>query len=167
MYGWLVRWLAASAFAGLRDGDARFATALLADDVQFHFPGRNPFAAQYVSKADSRLWLRRFAHFRPEFEIHDVIASGPPWNIRACISFTDRIGDPSDETAYVNHGACLLRIRRGRVVEEQVFLDTQAVADFFGTETPEEFFGDVVPDKAPTDVNGRRQCPIDAVVRRT
>lgn len=165
MYGWMVKRLAASAFQGLRDGDARFATALLADDVRFQFPGRHPFAARYASKADSRLWLRRFAHFRPDFEIHDVIAGGPPWNIRACIYFTDRIGDPTDETAYVNEGVCFLRIRNGQVVEERVFLDTQAVADFFGTETPEEFFGDVVADD-PEDVTFRARCPIEAAVRR-
>lgn len=166
MYGWLVRRLATSAFAGLREGDSRFATALLAENVQFQFPGRHPFAARYASKADSRLWLRRFAHFRPDFEIHDVIATGSPWNIRAYIYFTDRIGDPSDEAAYVNEGVCFLRIRGGRVVEERVFLDTQAVADFFGTETPEEFFGNVVAD-APDDVTFRARCPIGAAVRRT
>ena len=166
MYGWLVRWLAASAFAGLREGDARFAASLLADDVEFHFPGRHPFAAHYASKDDSRLWLRRFAHFRPDFAIHQVIASGPPWDIRACILFTDRIGDPTDDTAYVNEGVCMLRIRRGQVVEERVFLDTQAVADFFGTETPEEFFADLVTED-DDDVSARWQCPIEAAVRRT
>ncbi len=165
MYGWLVKQLATSAFAGLREGDPTLATALLADDVQFRFPGRGPFAAQYASKSDSQRWLRRFAHFRPDFQIHDVVAGGPPWNIRACIYFTDRIGDPADE-AYVNEGVCFLRIRRGRVTEERVFLDTQAVADFFGTETPEEFFGDVVPDEV-VGLSDRTRCPIDARLRRS
>lgn len=167
MYQWLVRRLASSAFAGLREGDARFATALLADDVQFRFPGRSPFSAQYASKSDSQRWLARFAHFRPDFQIHDVIVGGPPWNIRASIYFTDRIGDPADGEPYVNEGVCLLRIRRGRVTEERVFLDTQAVADFFGTETPEEFFSDLVAEVDDADVTDRRQCPIETTRRRT
>lgn len=166
MYGWMVRRLAASAFAGLREGDPRFATALLADDVEFRFPGRSPFAAQYATKRDSYLWLSRFAHFRPDFEIHDVTSGGPPWNIKACIHFTDRIGDPDDPGSYVNEGVCFLRIRRGRVVEERVFLDTQAVADFFGTETPEEFFEDLVAAEPP-DLSVRRLCPIDVRALRS
>lgn len=167
MYGWIVKRLAASAFEGLREGDARFATALLAEDVQFRFPGRHPFAAQFATKADSRQWLLRFAHFRPDFDIHDVVVGGPPWNIRACIYFTDRIGAPDDGSAYVNEGICFLRLRRGRVVEGRIFLDTQAVAEFFGTETPEEFFADLITADAPADVSDRSRCPIDAAIRRS
>jgi ketosteroid isomerase-like protein len=143
MYGWLIRSLARRAFQGLGQGDPSFLTTFLADDVEFHFPGRSPFAAHHHSKQASDQWLRRFAHFRPRFEIHEVIASGPPWDIRACIRFTDVIGDPSDPTPYVNEGVCLLTFRWGRVVSQRAFLDTQAVADFFGTESSEEFFADL------------------------
>lgn len=31
----------------------------------------------------------------------------------------------------------------GRLVEERVFVDMQRVADFFGTEHPEDFFADL------------------------
>lgn len=36
----------------------------------------------------------------------------------------------------------LFRLRSGRVIEDRVLLDTQAVADFFGTETGDEYFAD-------------------------
>lgn len=144
MYAWCVKKMTTLAFSRLQAGDATFATSLLADGVRFRFPGKNPFAAELSGKADNQEWLRRFAHFRPEFEIHDVIASGMPWDIRASIHFSDRIGAPDDPDAYCNEGVCIVRLRWGRVVEEKVFLDTQAVADFFGTETADEFFADAV-----------------------
>lgn len=146
MYAWCVRKITTLAFSRLQAGDATFATSLLAEGVRFRFPGRNPFAAELTTKDDSQQWLQRFAHFRPEFVIHDVIASGMPWNIRASIHFTDRIGGPDDPDAYINEGVCMIRLRWGRVVEEKVFLDTQAVADFFGTETPDEFFADLATE---------------------
>lgn len=140
MQRWLLRSLAQRVFDQLAQADPRTAQAFLADDAVFRFPGRNPFAADYDSKEETRRWLERFARFRPHVQVHDVITSGPPWDLRGCMHFTDRIGDPSDPDPYVNEGVCLFRIRRGRVVEERVFLDTQAVADFFGTESAEEFF---------------------------
>lgn len=142
MYGWLIKKVAQRAFARLGEGDPALARALLADDARFRFPGRHPFAADVRSKEDISRWLGRFAHFRPRFVIHDVVASGPPWNLRAAISWTDSIGDPAD-SPYVNEGVCLMRMRWGQVVEERVYVDTQAVADFFGTETAEEFFADM------------------------
>ena len=145
MYGWLVKKVAQQTFARLAEGDPALATSLLADDVRFRFPGRHPFAADHRSKEDISQWLSRFAHFRPHCQIHDVVASGPPWNIRAAISWTDTIGDPDDDP-YVNEGVCLMRLRWGQVVEERVYLDTQAVADFFGTESPDEFFADMPAD---------------------
>ena len=143
MYGWAVRTLSKRAFRRLGEGDAGFAASLLADDVVFHFPGRNPFTADHRSKEESRRWLDRFAHFRPQFVIRDVVAAGPPWRVRACVRFTDTIGDPREGTPYVNHGVCWSELRWGRVVRQEVFLDTQAVAEYFGTESPEEFFADL------------------------
>lgn len=143
MYAWAVRVLSQRAFRRLGEGDAEFAACLLAEDVAFHFPGRNPFTADHRSKEESRRWLHRFAHFRPQFEIQDVIAAGPPWNVRAGIRFRDTIGDPRDGTPYVNEGVCWMQLRWGRVVRYEVFLDTQAVAEYFGTESPDEFFADL------------------------
>lgn len=124
----------------LARGDTSLLSRFVAEDVKFRFPGQHPFAVETTSRDDLIQWWVRFAHFRPKFQIHDVLVSGPPWNVRAALFFTDQIGDPDDGTPYTNEGVCLFRIRWGKVVEERVFLDTQAVADFFGTETAEEFF---------------------------
>jgi len=142
MYGWVLKRLLRHVFGRLGQGDTRLAVARLADDAVFRFPGRNPFAADYRSKEEMQRWLRRFAHFRPHFQIHQVFASGPPWDLWGCLQFTDWIGDPSDPGPYVNEGVCMIHLHMGRVVESRVFLDTQAVADFFGTESGDEFFAD-------------------------
>ena len=145
MYAWIVRRIAARALSRLSAGNPDVMTSLIAGEAHFRFPGRHPFATETRSKDEINRWLRRFAHFRPQFEIHDVIAAGWPWDIRASVHFTDRIGDPEDTNPYVNEGVSLIRLRWGRLAQEHVFLDTQAVADFFGTETADEFFGAVEP----------------------
>ena len=156
MYSWFLRQLLRWAFARLEHGDLGPLMAMYAPDGRFVFPGRSPFAADARSKEEVRTWLMRFAHFRPHFEIHDVIAAGPPWDIRGSMHFTDRIGDPSEPDPYVNEGVCLFRVRWGRVVEDRVFLDTQAVAEFFGTESSEEFFDGVA---LSVDTTNRTTCP--------
>ena len=143
MHAWTVKKLTKRALRRLGEGDPAFLMSLMADDVEFRFPGQHPFAADVRTKEDSARWAMRFAHFRPQFDISDVVVGGPPWNLRAAIHFTDTIGDPAEGTPYVNEGVCWLTIRWGKVVLDRVFLDTQAVADFFGTESPEEFFGDL------------------------
>jgi ketosteroid isomerase-like protein len=145
MYGWLVKQVSRAVATRVAQGDASLLNRFTAERVRFRFPGQHPFAADVSTRAEVEQWWARFAHFRPKFEIHDAIASGPPWNIRACLYFTDQIGDPADGTPYVNEGVCLFRIRWWKVVEERVFLDTQAVAEFFGTETAEEFFPETMP----------------------
>lgn len=145
MYGWLVKQLAERAIRPLSVGETSTLEMFIADDARFEFPGQHPFAADHDSKDEIKQWLRRFAHFQPQFQIHDVIATGWPWNIRVAAHFTDRIGGVDDPTPYVNEGMCLMRLRWGRIVEERVFLDTQAVAKFFGTETAEDFFGATNP----------------------
>lgn len=142
MTRFVVKRLADHVVGRLREGDASLLLRFLAPDVRFRFPGQHPFAADHTTREDVAQWWMRFAHFRPQFEIHDVLVAGPPWDLRVGLYFTDQIGDPRDGTPYVNEGMCLFRFRWCKVVEERVFLDTQAVAEFFGTESPEEFFGE-------------------------
>src|SRR3712207_2456154 len=141
MYGRLLKRVAHKVFSRLGEGATRFATALLAEDPRFRFPGRHPFAPG-----------------RPRFETQDVSASGPPGNIRAVVHFTDRIGASDDPNPDVNEGVCFMRMRWGRVVEERVFLDTQAVAECFGTESAEEFFVDL-PAEAPSQATTDDEAP--------
>jgi len=54
-----------------------------------------------------------------------VIVTGPPWNTRVAVRLSDRIGDD-----YNNEGMQYLRMRWGKLISEEVFLDTEKVAEF-------------------------------------
>lgn len=52
------------------------------------------------------------------------MATGPLWNTRLALSWTDR-GTAADGVDYENNGVHLLRLRWGRLVELTASLDTQ------------------------------------------
>jgi ketosteroid isomerase-like protein len=104
-------------------GEPRLVRAMAADDVVFTFPGDNSFAGTYNGKAALLSWLDRFASMHPQFTVHDVVASGPLWNLRVAMQFTDAIGDD-----YANRGMELVNIRWGKVRRIEVFLNTETIA---------------------------------------
>jgi ketosteroid isomerase-like protein len=128
MYAWLVGLLVRRGFRKLNAGDPSGALESFAADARFVFPGRHSWAADLSDPQQIRAWFERFVKLAPHFEIADVIASGPPWNMRVAVRFSDRIALP-DGGEYRNEGMQYVRLRWGRVQLDRVFLDTQAVAD--------------------------------------
>jgi ketosteroid isomerase-like protein len=128
MYAWLVGFLVRRGFRKLNAGDTSGALDMFAPDAHFVFPGRHSFAADLSDPEQIRAWFERFVGLSPHFEIVDVIASGPPWNMRVGVRFSDRIALP-DGREYRNEGMQYVRLRWGRVRLDRIFLDTQAVAD--------------------------------------
>ncbi|HWB65389.1 MAG TPA: nuclear transport factor 2 family protein [Mycobacteriales bacterium] len=122
MYAWLVGKAVRFLYRQVVTGRARLATALATDDVEFIFPGENSFAGRYRGKPELRAWIRRFSSLHPQFDIHDVVVSGPPWNMRVALRFTDSIGDD-----YRNEGMEYVRLRWGRLTDVQVFLNTETI----------------------------------------
>jgi ketosteroid isomerase-like protein len=116
----------------LAAGDPEPAVSAFAPDGRFVFPGDHAFAADCHGRDAIGAWFRRFARLRPRFEVVDVVAAGPPWNMRVTIRFRDRIGDD-----YQNEGVQFVRMRWGRIVLDRVYIDTQAVATWVA-EHPEE-----------------------------
>ena len=123
------RWLMLKAFtwmtAKFADGDCDLVLKLMADDVRFVFPGTSAFAADITGKAEIARWLHRFVAMRPNYEILDVMVSGPPWNTRVGVRMRDQIGDD-----YSNEGMHYLLMRWGKVYYDRVFVDTEAVFAF-------------------------------------
>jgi len=103
-------------------GKPRLVVAMAARDVEFTFPGDNSFAGNFHGKAELHQWMRRFASLSPEFQIHDVLVAGPPWNTRVALSFSDAIGDD-----YRNRGMEYLRLRWGKVKLIEVYLNTETI----------------------------------------
>jgi ketosteroid isomerase-like protein len=104
-------------------GQPQLLMTLASDDIEFLFPGQNSFAGVRRGKEPLMAWMRRFASLRPAFHIHDVVVSGPPWNMRIGVRFSDEIGED-----YHNEGMEYLRVRRGRLQQVQVFCDTERIS---------------------------------------
>jgi ketosteroid isomerase-like protein len=128
MYAWCVGVLVRRGFRKLNAGDASGALGMFAPDAHFFFPGRHSFAADLRDPEQIQAWFERFVALGPHFEIADVIASGPPWNMRVGVRFADHIALP-DGGNYENEGMQYLRLCWGRVHLDRIFLDTQAMAD--------------------------------------
>ena len=123
MYAWMVGKLIRFIYREAAAGRPRIVTALASPDVELHFPGANSFAGSFRGKTELRQWLARFGSASPTFTIHDVLVSGPPWNMRVALRFSDAIGEH-----YRNQGMEYLRLRRGRVSRIEVFLDTETIS---------------------------------------
>ena len=58
----------------------------------------------------------------------NVFVCGPPWNLQVGVEWlgyaTPRVGEP-----YLNHGAHIIRIRRGKAVYFHAYEDSQKVAE--------------------------------------
>lgn len=122
-------------FDDVARGDLSLALSLADERIRFRFPGRHPFAADYDHIDDVAEWLRRFASYQPRLEIHDVAVTGPPWNTRAFVWYRDWIESTPRGSDYTNEICSVVRLRWFKMTEFVVHLDTQNVADHFGTET--------------------------------
>ena len=123
MYAWLIGRMIRTGYAQAVAGEPKMLMSLAAEDVEFVFPGHNSFAGKRRGKTDLAAWMVRFASLRPDFRIHDVVVSGPPWNMRLAVRFTDAIGDD-----YRNEGIEYLRLRWGKLRLVEVFADTERIS---------------------------------------
>lgn len=128
MYAWIVRQVLGVLIWRLNAGDARLIVRTYAPDARFVFPGNSSFAGDHRGKPEIEAWFKRFVGLRPTLVLHDLAVTGPPWNMRVLFRFSDRIPIP-DGGEYRNEGMEYLRMRWGRIAEQYVYLDTEAVAD--------------------------------------
>lgn len=123
MYAWLVGKVIRRTYREVTAGNPRMVRLLAADDIGFVFPGDNSFGGEHHGKAATLAWIDRFASLRPTLTVHDVVVSGPLWNMRVGMRFTDQIG-----TDYTNDGMEYVRIRWGKVRSIQVYLNTETIS---------------------------------------
>jgi ketosteroid isomerase-like protein len=132
MYAWLVERLVRRNFGHFNRGDASGVLARFADDVHFRFGGAHALGIDSRSKADVERWFARVFELLPgvRFEVEEVVVAGPPWNLRFCTRYTVRKPGAGDEPVY--RAVQIARVRWGRVVEDLIYPDTQAVAAYLG-----------------------------------
>lgn len=101
----------------------------LAEDVHHSFAGEHALGGDRHDKAAVALWLARLRRLCPQmrFDVHRTFASGPPWDLQVAVEWTAFVQPAAAET-YVNHGAHVIRIVRGRVRELHAYEDSQVVA---------------------------------------
>lgn len=124
LYRWFVRKQAMAGWAML--SDQRIDELPLADDVRFVYLGDHPLAADLQGADAERAWLRdelfrRLPGLR--FEVEDMIIEGGPWSTRVATRYAAiRNGQ------VVYRGTNFGRIVWGKIVEERILPDTQALA---------------------------------------
>jgi ketosteroid isomerase-like protein len=123
MYAWIVGKVIRRTYREVTAGDPRMVRLLAADDIEFVFPGENSFGGTYRGKPAMLAWIDRFASLQPQLTVHDVVVSGPPWDMRVGMRFTDHIGED-----YTNDGMEYVRIRWGKVRSIEVYLNTESIS---------------------------------------
>lgn len=116
--------------AALRAGDIGPLLSFYAPDARMVFPGRHSWGREYRGRAEIEGFLRRFVAAGLQGEISDVLVMGPPWNARLAVQFNDEARDAAGTVVYTNRALIYARLRWGRIVDEEVYEDTQKVAAF-------------------------------------
>ena len=127
IYRWFVRRQAFALWAKL--SDQRIDEIPLADKVRFVYLGDHELAADLHGADAERAWLREFFRRLPDvrFEVEDMVIEGGPWSTRVATRYAATRGGQ-----VVYRGVNIGRIVWGKVVEEQILPDTQALAAALG-----------------------------------
>ena len=81
------------------------------------------------SREAVRRWFERvFRLYSLRFDVQRVFVAGPPWDFVVGVEWIGH-AIPKAGEAYVNEGAHVIRIRRGKVVYFHAYEDSQKVAD--------------------------------------
>jgi predicted ester cyclase len=123
VYHWLVRRRIHAAWGLL--SDQKIDSIPMAQHLRFTFIGEHALAAELHSADELRAWLRRLFELLPDlrFVVDDVVVEGPPWSLHAATRYRAVQGE---RTLY--QGAQFTRVKWGRLAEEFIVPDTQAVA---------------------------------------
>jgi ketosteroid isomerase-like protein len=128
MYTWMVGRIVRRTFARMSAGDYRAAADMFTASGTFRFPGSHELAGDYRGKAAVEGWFSRaWSMFDFDFQIQDVVVSGPPWNTRVGTRFTVVV-TAADGTRFPNRGMQYVRLAWGKVVEDEIYEDTETVA---------------------------------------
>ena len=129
MYGVLVRPRIRRVFERLSVGDYEFALTGLSDDVHHRFAGDHALGGERHDRESVRRWFERLFRLFPvlRFTVTDVAVSGWPWDLAVTVEWRAEV-EPVVGSQYVNVGAHVLRVRRGRVACLHAYEDSQAVA---------------------------------------
>ncbi|HEX5224181.1 MAG TPA: nuclear transport factor 2 family protein [Solirubrobacteraceae bacterium] len=125
MFSWLAAAVLRRNMARLNAGDHRPLLRLYARDVRFRFPGDSTWATELEGREELGRWLQRFVEAGLHIEADEVLAQGPPWNMRICVRGVDHL-DTEDGRVYENRYVIWGRMAWGLMRDYEVYEDTQA-----------------------------------------
>ena len=130
MYHSAVRRIARGAYRSLSRGDYEAVLRSFAPDAVLEFPGDHPLGGSFHGLDAIRDWFERLHASFPDlrFEPGVILVDGYPWNTVVAARFTVTATLPNGR-AYANEGMQFLRLRWGRIVEDVLYEDTQALAE--------------------------------------
>ena len=130
MYAWLVRFMIRRAVRRVNAGDIRPMLGSYADDATLVFPGDHSWGGEYRGKAEIERFLRRFVRVGLQLEPQEIVVGGAPWNTTVCLHFTDKASDADGAVVYANRGVIFAKSAWGKIVFQELYEDTQKVAEF-------------------------------------
>jgi ketosteroid isomerase-like protein len=130
MRAWIARRMIERAIRSLNAGNPGPILRNYSGEAVLVFPGDHSWGARYQGRDEIERFFRRAIAVRLQFEITDVVVKGPPWNMTVCVRLTDRATAPDGTEIYANRVFEFLSLRWGRIVYQELYLDTQKVAEF-------------------------------------
>jgi len=128
----MLSWIALKVVSGpirrLNEGDIRPLLRMFRKDGVDRFPGDSSWGREYRGRDQIAGFLQRFADVGLQLEPREAVAKGWPWNMTVALHFTDHLTTPEGERVYENRGVIYIKLRWGKVVWQETFLDTQRVA---------------------------------------
>jgi ketosteroid isomerase-like protein len=125
MLSWMVKSMIRRAYAHVNAGEVEPVLKLFADDVTFTFPGNNRWGRTYNGKAEMETFIRELVALGLQFEVHDVLVKGPPWNTTVLVIISDRATDPDGRVVYENRAVEHGKARWGKIYWAELFEDTE------------------------------------------
>ena len=129
MYHRVVKRNLRNTFAAVSRGDQQAVVRAFAPDAALSFAGDHALAGTFEGRDAIQEWFRRLFRCFPDLTLdpEKIVVEGFPWDTSVATRFRVRATLPTG-ARYTNEGMQLLRIRWGRVVEERLYEDTQALS---------------------------------------
>ncbi len=125
MLSWIAGKMIARNMKSIRAGDIEPTLAMDAEEVKFTFPGKSSFAPGANGKHDLEQWLDRFVAIGLQIYPDEVVLKGYPWQQKVCIRGRVYLDDPTAGRVYDNRYVIWGRMSWGKLVEYEVYEDTE------------------------------------------
>ena len=148
MFAWVFSTMLRRNIRRVNAGDYRPMLGFYAKDAVLVFPGRNSWAGEHRGKEAIERFLQRFVRVGMQFEAHEILVSGPPWNASACVRFSDSARDTNGKVVYANRGIIYVKTSWGKITLQEDFEDIERVAEF------DKWLAEHSPEVATFDATG-------------